>query len=265
MCRNQNDVADFSHSLKLAKLRLLRMHFESGVGHIGGNLSCLDAILWLYRNVLRPNDLFVLSKGHAAGALYVALWSTGRLREEELSQFHGEGTRLPGHPIPWFSDRMPFATGSLGHGLPVASGIALGKRIAGEAGRIYCLTSDGEWQEGSNWEALIFGRHHRLDNLTILVDVNGLQGFGSTAETASLADLEGHFTSFGLDVEVVDGHDPGKFGPAIECRSAGGPQVVFLRTVKGKGVSFMENRLEWHYLPLSESQYRAAVEEIAAS
>ncbi len=161
-----------------ARLRLLRMHYESGVGHIGGNLSALDAMLYLHHYVMSTEDQFVLSKGHAAGALYVTLWSRGILKESDLRSFHKDGTLLSGHPPPGRLEDIPVATGSLGHGLPMACGMALARKLKNQPGKIFCLCSDGEWQEGSNWEALIFARHHQLSNLVVLVDVNGLQGLG---------------------------------------------------------------------------------------
>ena len=250
-----------------ARLRLLKMHYESGVGHIGGNLSAIDALLFLHHHVQRDDDLVVLSKGHAAGALYVSLWTLGRLEDADLDTFHGDGTLLAGHPVPGWHDGIPVATGSLGHGLPMATGMALAKRFRGERGRVYCLTSDGEWQCGSNWEAVIFAHHHRLDDLTILVDCNGLQGFGTIREVASMDPMRSRFEGFGLSVEEVDGHDPESLSSALTpgARVGGtsaGPRVVLLETIKGKGVSFMEDRLEWHYLPLTDAQYEQAKQEL---
>jgi transketolase len=243
-----------------AKLRLLRMHYESRVGHIGGNLSALD---YLHHWSMGPEDQFILSKGHAAGALYVTLWTTGQLSEDHLEEFHRDGTKVAGHPAPSWIPGIPMATGSLGHGLPVAAGMALGKRLRGESGRVYCLTSDGEWQEGSTWEGLIFARHHEIRNLTVLIDANGLQGFGTTEDVASMYGLAQRIASFGVRVEEADGHDPASIGRALDV---GQPQlhVVVLRTVKGKGVSFMEDQLQWHYLPLSDELYDRAVKELGA-
>ncbi len=246
-----------------ARKRLLRMHFESGVGHIGGNLSALDALMTLYHGVISPEDCFVLSKGHAVGALYVALWSLGRLDDEELRTFHGEETRLAGHPPTGLLDEIAFATGSLGHGLSLAAGSALGFRLRGLPHRTYCLTSDGEWQEGSTWEALIFACHHRLANLTILVDHNRLQGFGGTAEVASMAPLWERLAGFDLELKVVDGHDPRAIADALAA-PAERVRCIVLETVKGRGVSFMENRMEWHYLPLDRERYEAALREVEA-
>lgn len=244
-----------------ATRRLLQMHFEAGVGHIGGNLSALDCMLVLHHEVMAPDDSFVLSKGHAAGALYITLWSLGQISDSDLGTFHKDGTLLAGHPAAGWSPSIPFATGSLGHGLPVSAGLALGYKLQSRAGRMFCLTSDGEWQEGSNWEALIFASHHKLENLTILVDENHLQGFGSTESVASLDPLEARFRSFGVDVASVDGHDHSALRDALAAHQSR-PRVLLLKTVKGHGVSFMENTMEWHYLPLSAEQYRRALAEV---
>jgi len=237
------------------------MHYESGVGHIGGNLSCLDLLLILHHDILGSDDQFVLSKGHSAGAYYITLWTLGRLAEEDLRQFHKDGTRLSGHPPTSGIDDILFATGSLGHGLGLASGLALSKRLKGEPGHVYCLTSDGEWNEGSSWESLIFAKHHRLENLTILVDLNGLQGFGTTREVADLEPLADKFRAFGLLTQEIAGHDSEAIRLALR-HDRGGPDVVVASTHKGSGVSFMEDRMEWHYLPLKEDKYKAAIVEI---
>jgi transketolase len=246
---------------RVARLRLLRLHFEARVGHIGGNLSALDILLCLYHDVLGPNDQFILSKGHAAGALYVTLWTVGRLTDEELQQFHQDGTRLSGHPPATGVPEVLFATGSLGHGPSLAAGLALAKKIKGEPGRVYCLTSDGEWNEGACWEAVIFARHHQLDNLTFIVDLNGLQGFGTTREVADLGSLADRFRAFQLSTAEVAGHDSGALAAALGI-SASVPRMVVARTLKGCGVSFMEGRMEWHYLALSAEQYQQARTEL---
>jgi transketolase len=241
-----------------ARLRLLQMHFESGVGHIGGNLSCLDTLMALYHRVLGPNDRFVLSKGHAAGALYVTLWSLGILSDDDLKTFHKDGTRLSGHPPVRGIPEIPFATGSLGHGLSLAAGLALAKKLKGEEGRLFCLTSDGEWNEGSNWEALIFSRHHDL-KLTLIVDLNGLQGLGRTRDIADLEPLADKFRAFRVQTLNVDGHDLEAVTAALN-QEGEGPIAVVAKTKKGHGVSFMEGLFESHYLPLSPESYRQAVE-----
>jgi transketolase len=259
-----NADAGMKERILEARRRLLRMHFEAKVGHLGGNLSCLDALMVLHHRILGPEDLFILSKGHSAGALYVTLWSLGRLKDEDLGTFHQDGTRLSGHPVAGWHPGIRFGTGSLGHGQGLAAGSALGRRLRSAPGRVYCLMSDGEWQEGSAWEALIFSVHQRLDNLTLLVDGNGLQGFGSTEEIASVRDLAPRFAAFGAEAVVVDGHDPAALEAALAAPPSGRPRVLVLRTVKGRGVSFMEDRMEWHYKALDQALFDRAMEELKA-
>jgi transketolase len=253
----------FSELRRKAKTRLLTMHFESGVGHIGGNLSSLDLMLYLYHRVIQPCDVFVLSKGHSAGALYTTLWSIGRLSDEDLRQFHRDGTKLSGHPpVKGISDIL-FATGSLGHGLSLSAGMAMGKAFRSEPGQVFCLLSDGEWNEGSNWEALIFAAHHRLENLLLIIDANGLQGFGTTKDVADLGSLVDKFRAFGLSAEEIDGHDIDAIAGAFARDVRAGPRVIIARTRKGCGVSFMENKMEWHYLPMTPAQYQQALDEVS--
>jgi transketolase len=252
------------HDLARARLRLLQMHFEAGVGHIGGNLSALDLLMVVHHELMRPGDAFVLSKGHSAGALYVTLWTLGRLDDEALKTFHRDDTLLAAHPPPAGLADVLFATGSLGHGLPLSCGLALSRKLRGEAGRVWCLMSDGEWNEGSNWEALIFARQQGLANLTVIVDLNGLQGFGTTAEVADLRPLATKLRDFGWEVEEVDGHDAAAVAAAGR-REGAAPRAILATTTKGRGVSFMEDRMEWHYLPLTADLYEQAVREVRAA
>jgi transketolase len=249
-----------AEKVRAARKRLLQMHYESHAGHIGGNFSAIDMLVVLHHRVLEKDDIFLLSKGHAVGALYVALWSVGRLCDEDLRQFHKERTKLAAHPVPNWIPEIPIATGSLGHGLPVANGIALGKSLQRQPGRVFCLLSDGELQEGSTWEGLIFAAHRQLAPLVILVDVNGLQGFGTTQEVAGLKLTPAKFREFGLPCEEIDGHDLEAIEAACS-RPSSGARVILARTHKGHGVSFMQDRMEWHYLPMTEAQYRQAIEE----
>ncbi len=243
-----------------ARKRLLQMHFESGVGHIGGNLSALEAVLIVFNEFLNPLDKFILSKGHSAGALYIALWHIGLLRDEDLKKFHKDDTLFPGHPPAKGIAGIPFATGSLGHGFSLAAGTALGFKFKRNEAQVICLTSDGEWQEGSTWEALIFAVHHNLNNLTVLVDHNNLQGFGSTHETASMSPLWDRLQGFDIDLQVIDGHDPNAIRGALRSEQQQ-LRIIVLRTVKGHGVSFLENRMDSHYLPLTEVQFHQAISE----
>lgn len=264
MNRNPGSLADaaFRDRIRAAKLRLLKMHFDSRAGHIGGNLSCFEILMTLHHRVLRADDLFILSKGHAAGALYVTLWSTGKLSDADLCHFYKDGTLLAGHPPPHGIPAIPFATGSLGHGLSLAAGAALGRKLRGNKGRVFCLTSDGEWNEGTCWEAILFSVQHGLD-LTVIVDRNGWQGFGTTCQVMNTEPLVDKLRAFRADVTVVDGHDPIQIESGA-ATGAAGLRILVADTVKGHGISFMENRLESHYLPLNEAQYRQAIEEVGA-
>lgn len=256
----KTQVDSFLELSRTTRLRLLEMHYTAGVGHIGGNLSALDSLLFLHHMVMCSDDAFILSKGHAVGALYSTLWTLGVLSDEDLETFHGENSRLPGHTPVNVIPEIKVATGSLGHGFPIASGISLARKLKGAPGRVFCLCSDGEWQEGSNWEALIFSRHHDLSNLVLLVDVNGLQGYGRTGEVASMAKLNRYFQAFDMNVVELDGHSPESLGELLAPPSDD-RMVYLLNTIKGRGVSFMENKLEWHYLPLSAGLYAKAVKE----
>lgn len=257
---------DIRDTIRQAKLRLLRMHYEAGVGHIGGNLSVFDVMMTLHHRIMTPQrDEFILSKGHAAGALYVTLWSLGLLAEEDLIRFHKDGTRLPGHPPVSGIPHVPFATGSLGHGLSLAAGVALAKRLKNEPGHVFCVTSDGEWDEGSTWEGLIFAAHHKLTNLTAVIDLNGLQGFGTTREVANLDSLADKLRTFDVDVREIDGHNPDDILTAVTPSPGDrGPRFVVARTNKGHGVSFLHGRMDSHYLPMNEAQYKQAVQEVGA-
>jgi transketolase len=251
----------FTKLLESTKLRLLNMHHNSNCGHLGGNFSCIDALMALHHFVMKPSDRFILSKGHSAGALYATLWSLGKLTDSDLESFCKDNTLLPSHPGGAGIPGLLFSTGSLGHGPSLAAGLALAAKHERSDRQIYCLCSDGEWQEGSCWEALTFSVHHQLDNLTIIIDQNGLQGFGSTAEVISCSDLTPRISSFGAHVQRSDGHNCSEIRKSLENKSSKKPTVLILDTIKGKGLHF-EGKMESHYLPLSEEQYRTACSKI---
>ncbi|UHS59567.1 transketolase [Agrobacterium vaccinii] len=238
------------------------MHYESGVGHIGGNLSAIDSMMITFHEFMQPSDRFILSKGHSAGALYIVLWSLGLLTDQDLATFHRDATLLAGHPPASGLPKIDFATGSLGHGLSLAAGTALAFRLKANNGTVFCLTSDGEWQEGSTWEAFIFACHQKLANLKILVDQNGLQGFGTTEGVASMQSLQARIAGFNAQIDVVSGHDPVEIRSAL-ARKTDRPHVIVMETVKGKGVSFMENQVGWHYLPLNEALHLKAIQDLS--
>jgi transketolase len=241
---------------------------RANVGHIGSALAIADLVAVLYAGQLRldvpDRDRFVLSKGHAALALYAALELTGRLPEGTLNTFCSDGTLLGVHPDHEL-DGVDFCTGSLGHGLSLGVGAALAARLQASPRRAVVLLSDAELNEGSVWEAAMFAAHHRLDNLVALVDVDGQQALGYTRDVLDLGSIEQRFASFGWAPQVVDGHDHAALAAAFQAATERGaaPQVVVAMTTFGRGVSFMESRIEWHYLPLSEEQYRQALRELA--
>jgi transketolase len=251
------NMQSFLDTLRITKLRLLQLHYEANCGHLGGNFSCIDALMTLHHHVMMPGDRFVLSKGHSAGALYATLWSLGRISEDNLQTFTQDDSLLPGHPSGSGIPGLMFSTGSLGHGPSLAAGLALAARHKGLDRQVFCLCSDGEWQEGSCWEALNFAIHQRLENLVLLIDQNGLQGFGRTADVISCNDISPRIAAFGADVVKINGHDPDAITKAIASRTNGVPRVLVLDTVKGRDLHF-EDQLESHYLPLSEASYLAA-------
>jgi transketolase len=241
-----------------AKRRLIEMHYRNRIGHLGGNLSSLDAMMVVHHDLMAAGDRFILSKGHSAGAYYVTLWSLGLIPESELTSFHQDDTRLSGHPPAQGISQIAFSTGSLGHGLSLAAGLALAARLKGQMHRVFCLTSDGEWQEGSTLEALIFACHQKLSNLTILVDHNGLQGFGSTDQVASMDPLGPKLAGFDVEVRRCNGHDLASLRDTVSPLS-NRPVVIIMDTIKGKGIPDFEGRMESHYLPLTDTQYHAAL------
>jgi transketolase len=241
-----------SHDLAWCYAQMIQMYAKAKVGHLGSALSCLDGLHTVFRH-MQPSDRFVLSKGHAAGALYTVLAAHGFIPTEWLDTFHQDGTKLPGHPPANLIGEIPFATGSLGHGLSLAAGFALSQKLRKNTQRTYCITSDGEWQEGSTWEALIFLSHHQLTNLTVLVDCNGWQGFGQTNHVASMHDLYNKIAAFDVTISVVDGHDVAAIEDALNAES-NQPKFIIMQTIKGHGIPHLADSLASHYLPITNDQ-----------
>lgn len=264
-------VRAFQEDALAVRRQFLRMHFQARAGHLGTGLSDIDILVYLYKAWLAPGDQFILSKGHGASSLYATLHHFGRLSDEQVATYYTDGTLLPAHPAPGAFEAIPAATGSLGHGLPIATGLAYAhKYIHQTKHRVACLVSDGECNSGSLWEAALFAGHHRLDNLTVIVDANGLQGFGRTKDVLDLEPLADKWRAFRFRCEEVDGHDFSQLDEALrrppdgrDPSRSGSPTCVVARTVKGKGVALMENKLEWHYLPMSAEQYAGAIEGLA--
>ncbi|MFI6130811.1 transketolase [Micromonospora sp. NPDC051141] len=227
---------------------VIRMAGSPEGAHVGGSLSCADLLAVLYADLLRPGDSFVLSKGHAAPALYSVLAQLGRIPAEELADFARPHSRLFGHP-PADLPGVEFATGSLGHGLGLSIGLALAERLHGGDRHVYTLLGDGELQEGSIWEAALLAGHQRLSGLVAVIDRNGLQITGRTEDCVGLEPLDAKFAAFGWEVRVVDGHDIAALRHALPP-SANRPVAVIARTVKGRGVPFLEHRAAGHYAKL---------------
>jgi len=259
-------LVDLGRDARSIRRKFLKMHYEAKAGHLGTGLSDIDLLTYLYGKWIGPDDRFILSKGHGASSLYATLNHFGRLSDADFATYYKDGTLLPAHPAARALAAIPAATGSLGHGFPIAAGIAYAnKHVHQNASRVACLVSDGECDEGTVWEAALFAAHHRLDNLTLIVDANGLQGFGRTADVMNLEPLPLKWEAFGFRTSEIDGHDLSQIDEAIRKPGDGRPHCIVARTVKGKGVRFMEDQLEWHYLPMSEAQYREALDGLDAA
>jgi transketolase len=246
---------------------------RANVGHIGSALSISDILAALFAGPLadvEPDDpdrhRLVLSKGHAVLGLYAAMHACGRLSDAELDTYCGDGSQLAGHPEHVLAG-IDFSTGSLGHGLSLGVGAALAARLQHSERLTFVVMSDAELNEGSVWEAAMFAAHHRLSRLVAVVDVNGQQALAHTKHVLDLEPLGARWTSFGWDVKEVDGNDIDQLDGALRSASttAGPPHVILARTVFGKGVTFMENRIEWHYLPLTDAEYERASGELGRS
>jgi transketolase len=251
---------------------ILEQAKRANVGHIGSALSVADIIAALYDGMLRvpdpkdpERDRFVLAKGHAVLAVHAALFLKGWLSKEELNTYCGDGTLLGVHPE-YGLRGVDFASGSLGQGLSMAAGAALAARLQQSPRRAFALLSDAECNEGSVWEAVMFAAHHQLANLIAIVDLNGQQALGYTDQVLSLRPLAERWRAFGWDVHEVDGHDVAALQETVAGLDtvAGPPHVLIARTTFGKGVSFMEGQIKWHYWPMSDPEYRQAAREIAA-
>ena len=264
--------------LRAARGRLLalEMVYRAASGHIGGSLSAMDALTELYFEELRVDpanpqdperDRFVMSKGHCTPALYAVLALRGYFPQKQLELFRSIDGHMSGHPDMVNVPGVDMSTGSLGQGLACAGGMALAGKIDGKGYRVYALMGDGEIEEGEIWEAAMAAAKYRLDNLCGLVDVNGLQIDGATADVMPSEPLDAKFAAFGWHVIKADGHDFDSLRAALaEARETKGkPSVILMRTVKGRGVSFMENNAGWHGKAPNAEQYEQARAELSAA
>jgi transketolase len=251
----------------------MKMVYAKQLGHLGGDFSAIDVLATLYFGVLRydparpdwaDRDRFVMSKGHATGALYTALCAAGYFPQDWLDTYMGHHSKLNGHPNRQYLPGVETNTGPLGHGFPVALGIAIAGQISGADYRTYVLTGDGEQQEGSNWEAAMTAGHRKVKNLTLIIDRNRLQQGARTEDTAGLDPLDDKYRAFGWHVVEIDGHDYGQLletlGAPVGEREK--PLCVIANTVKGKGVSFMEDQAKWHHGVPNAEQFAQAMKEL---
>ena len=236
-----------------ARKKVLELIHKGQVSHIGSNFSCIDIMTVVFEKMDFSKDIFCLSKGWAAASLYYFLWKHGRMTLEELDSFCMPGSKYIGLAEPVHPD-IKIAGGSMGLSLPGAVGLALAKKLKGEEGKVYCLMSDGEVAIGTTWESLLIAKHHNLDNLVVLVDMNGLSAMGPTKDVLDLSPV--------VDPDdMLDGHDYDDIEQAMEIPVTDG--VNFMRTIKGKGVSFMENNNLWHYAQVKDDDYKRALAELS--
>lgn len=250
--------------------RLVQLLYNAHSGHIGSCLSCIDIIIQTVIFEKKPEDIFIISKGHAAPAYYVVLNYLGKITDDELVTFHNDGTKLPAHtPNYHFRDVIHFPTGSLGHGLSLSCGIAHAMKLQSHKGAalpwIYTLLSDGECNEGQVWESVQYASQKQLSNIIVLIDKNKIQAFGRTKDVLGDSASEEKWSAFGFEVLTCDGHNLNDISRAIQRAknsTLNKPKVILCDTVKGNGVSFMEDTIEWHYNVLTEEQYAIALADI---
>jgi transketolase len=254
-----------------ARRSALAMVHRAKSAHIGSSLSVIDILAALYGNVARigpellddpDRDIVVVSKGHAAAGAYAVLGAAGILDEEVLRTYSTDGAPLGGHVTSAGVPGVELSTGSLGHGLPYGLGMALAAKRRNSEQRAFIVMSDGECDEGTTWEAAMLAAHHGLDNLVVAIDRNGLQSLASTEDTLRLEPFADKWRAFGWEVFEIDGHDHDALIEAFTAPVSGKPRVVIAKTIKGKGVSFMENSVVWHYRPPSDEQLALALAEL---
>ena len=267
------NVEELRKIAKKIRISIIEQVYRAKSGHPGGSLSSADILTVLYFNQMNINekepkaplrDRFVLSKGHCAPVLYATLAEKGFFNKEELIGCRKIDGNLQGHPDMKKVAGVDFSTGSLGQGLSAANGMALASKLEHNGYRVYCLLGDGEIEEGQVWEAAMTANKYHLDNLCAIVDYNGLQIDGTVKAVKGLDDLEGKFKNFGFNTIVVDGNNIEQLIDAFESAKLvkDMPTVIIAKTIKGKGVSFMENKVEWHGKAPNEEEYKQAIEEL---
>ncbi|MFV0634117.1 transketolase [Demequina sp.] len=269
-------VAHLRSAARAIRMRDIQMVRAAGLGHIGGEFSVIDILTTLYLDALHmgpellgdpERDRLILSKGHAAAALYTTLAAAGFIDPEDLDTFMEPLSMLNGHPARTKIDAVEASTGPLGHGLPIAVGTAIAAKIDGSQRRTFVVTGDGEMQEGSNWEALMTAGNHQLSHLCVIVDRNRLQQGARVADTNDLEPLPDKLRAFGMDVVELDGHDHGALRAAFAQVPAvsGKPTAIIAHTMKGHPVSFMSDNVAWHHKVPSPEQVETALSELEQS
>ncbi len=270
------DIAFLEEQARRVRIEILKMLAKSGSGHTGGSLSAADIVtaLYFYKMRHRPEepswplrDRFILSKGHAAPLLYAMLALTGYFDPALLSTLRKIGSPLQGHPSSKLLKGVEVSTGSLGQGLSIANGIALGLKMDGSPARVYCLTGDGEIQEGQVWEAAMSANHYLLDNVCAIVDLNELQIDGRCSDVMKIEPVAKKWTAFGWHVFEIDGHDMKQITDALDAaeRIKMKPSVILARTVKGKGVSIFEGKVEYHGMAPTAEELEKALQELGGN
>jgi len=271
--REVGTISNLEEKAEKVRGDIIKMLFRAQAGHCGGALSAVEIIIALYYSIMRidpkrpqwvDRDRFVLSKGHGCLALYAVLADKGYFPRESLASFDTVGSILQGHPDMLKTPGVDMSTGLLGQGLSVGVGMALGVRLDKKECRIYVLLGDGELQSGQIWEAAMAAGHYKLDNLTAIVDRNGLQIVGPTENTMSLEPLSSKWSDFGWNVLEIDGHNIKQIINALKLASTkkDKPTIIIANTIKGKGVSFMEGKAEWHSKCVTEEEMRKALNEL---
>jgi transketolase len=258
------EKVDLNSAAKLARKSLLEIVHVAKAAHVGSSLSAIEIFL-ASMTAFESKALVIVSKGHAAAGYYSCLFALGKMTKDVLHTYGENGSILFGHVSKESGHEIPFSTGSLGHGLPYGVGRALGRTRLQKSEHVIVVCSDGELNEGTTWESALLAAHHKLGNLTMIVDRNGIQSIGRTEDTLALEPLSEKWDSFGWEVIEVDGHDSGHLLKAIESSPQTKPRVIIARTVKGKGVSFMENNNLWHYRPPNQEQLAEALQEVESN
>lgn len=272
---NEKEVLEIKDFAKKVRREIVEMIYTAKSGHPGGNLSAVEIISTLYLKCMKHfsdwdnnvefknRDRFILSKGHASACLYSVLANCGYFSTDELLTFRQLGTRLQGHPSVKHLKGIEVSTGSLGQGLSIACGVALGLKLDKIDSTVYVYMGDGELQEGSIWEGVMNASHHKLDNLIAFVDRNNLQIDGHTDDIKNLSPLDEKFKAFGWDCMIIDGHNPVEIYNAVnKAKQNTRPTVIIANTIKGKGVSFMENNVGWHGKAPNKDEFESAMNEL---